>query len=67
MFLADCTFEDGQCGWRDVSPGNAKWETMLARDAVESFPGAPGVDYTLGTENGTYFVARRQGDGDNKK
>ena len=60
---AECTFEDHECGWKDVSTGNARWETMVAKVASATVPGAPGTDYTLGTLDGTYFVARRHGDG----
>ncbi|RVE62060.1 hypothetical protein OJAV_G00176900 [Oryzias javanicus] len=47
-----CSFENGTCGWRDVSSGQFKWER--GRNATGS--AGPSVDNTLGTEEGWYMA-----------
>ncbi|KAI3374795.1 hypothetical protein L3Q82_021349, partial [Scortum barcoo] len=47
-----CLFENGTCGWEDVSAGQSQW--MRGRNASES--NGPSTDHTLGTELGWYMA-----------
>lgn len=46
--FVSCSFENGTCGWEDVSVGQFQW--MRGRNATENT--GPSVDNTLGTELG---------------
>ncbi len=46
--FAGCSFENGTCGWEDVSVGQCQW--MRGRNASENTE--PSVDNTVGTELG---------------
>ncbi|XP_015227028.1 PREDICTED: MAM and LDL-receptor class A domain-containing protein 1-like [Cyprinodon variegatus] len=46
-----CTFENGTCGWDDISVGQAQW--VRRRNGTEN--SGPSVDNTLGTELGWYM------------
>nr|XP_020447005.1 MAM and LDL-receptor class A domain-containing protein 1-like isoform X2 [Monopterus albus] len=46
-----CSFENGTCGWEDISVGQFQW--VRGRNATESI--GPFVDHTLGTELGWYI------------
>ena len=43
-----CSFENGTCGWEDISDGQIQW--MRGRNASES--NGPSVDHTEGTKLG---------------
>jgi len=45
-----CSFEDGQCGWNDISPGSYKWNRD--RDGTSGIGTGPPTDNTLGTSEG---------------
>ncbi|XP_078791082.1 MAM and LDL-receptor class A domain-containing protein 1 isoform X3 [Oryzias latipes] len=47
-----CSFENGTCGWEDVSSGQYKW--ARGRNATGS--AGPPVDNTLGTKEGWYMA-----------
>ncbi|KAM8850746.1 MAM and LDL-receptor class A domain-containing protein 1 isoform 2-T2 [Spinachia spinachia] len=54
-----CTFENGTCGWDDLSLGQCRW--MRGRNATGNT--GPFVDNTLSTELGWYLaLAPNQGD-----
>ncbi|XP_061879772.1 MAM and LDL-receptor class A domain-containing protein 1 isoform X1 [Entelurus aequoreus] len=52
--FAGCTFENGTCGWKDVSVGQGQWEIMVGEDAPVNT--GPSVDHTLGTALGGYVA-----------
>lgn len=43
-----CTFENGTCGWKDISLGQSQW--ARGRNASENY--GPTTDHTVGTELG---------------
>uniref|UniRef100_A0A8C4IGG5 MAM domain-containing protein n=1 Tax=Dicentrarchus labrax TaxID=13489 RepID=A0A8C4IGG5_DICLA len=47
-----CSFENGTCGWEDISVGQFQW--MTGRNASENL--GPSVDHTVGTELGWYLA-----------
>lgn len=47
-----CSFENGTCGWEDISVGQCHW--MRGRNASENT--GPPVDNTVGTELGWYMA-----------
>ncbi|XP_044077011.1 MAM and LDL-receptor class A domain-containing protein 1 isoform X2 [Siniperca chuatsi] len=54
-----CSFENGTCGWEDISVGQVQW--MRGRNATENT--GPSVDNTVGTELGWYIAVQSdQGD-----
>ncbi|KAK2822608.1 hypothetical protein Q5P01_022673 [Channa striata] len=54
-----CSYENGTCGWEDVSVGQFQW--VRGRNGTEDW--GPSVDHTLGTELGWYMaVESAQGD-----
>ncbi|XP_028831423.1 MAM and LDL-receptor class A domain-containing protein 1 [Denticeps clupeoides] len=52
--LTACQFEDGTCGWRDVSVGQFSWRRD--RNGTDSANTGPSVDHTTGTELGWYMA-----------
>ncbi|XP_039670520.1 MAM and LDL-receptor class A domain-containing protein 1 [Perca fluviatilis] len=47
-----CSFENGTCGWEDISVGQCEW--MRGRNATGNT--GPSVDHTVGTELGWYIT-----------
>ncbi|XP_063741754.1 MAM and LDL-receptor class A domain-containing protein 1 [Eleginops maclovinus] len=47
-----CSFENGTCGWEDISAGQCQW--MRRRNATGNT--GPSVDNTVGTELGWYMA-----------
>ncbi|XP_070701014.1 MAM and LDL-receptor class A domain-containing protein 1 [Pempheris klunzingeri] len=47
-----CLFENGTCGWEDISVGQLQW--MRGRSATGNT--GPSVDHTVGTELGWYMA-----------
>nr|XP_046265191.1 MAM and LDL-receptor class A domain-containing protein 1 isoform X2 [Scatophagus argus] len=47
-----CSFENGTCGWEDISVGQCRW--ARGRNASENT--GPSVDHTAGTELGWYMA-----------
>ncbi|KAF7668436.1 hypothetical protein LDENG_00014610 [Lucifuga dentata] len=47
-----CSFENGTCGWEDISVGQFQW--VRGRNASENT--GPPVDHTVGTELGWYVA-----------
>ncbi|XP_034743360.1 MAM and LDL-receptor class A domain-containing protein 1 [Etheostoma cragini] len=47
-----CSFENGTCGWEDISVGQCEW--MRGRNATGNT--GPSVDHTEGTELGWYIT-----------
>lgn len=43
-----CSFENGTCGWEDISVGQCQW--TRGRNASEKT--GPSMDHTMGTELG---------------
>ncbi|XP_038573588.1 MAM and LDL-receptor class A domain-containing protein 1 [Micropterus salmoides] len=49
-----CSFENGTCGWEDMSVGQVQW--TRGRNATENI--GPSVDHTVGTELGWYMAVQ---------
>ncbi|TKS79616.1 LDL-receptor class A domain-containing protein 2 Skeletal organic matrix MAM and [Collichthys lucidus] len=49
-----CYFENGTCGWKDISVGQFQW--MRGRNGSENH--GPSVDHTVGTELGWYMAVK---------
>ncbi|XP_034039515.1 MAM and LDL-receptor class A domain-containing protein 1-like isoform X2 [Thalassophryne amazonica] len=49
-----CSFENGTCGWEDVSDGPFQW--LRLRNGTEN--AGPPMDHTLGTELGWYVAVQ---------
>ncbi|XP_071851180.1 MAM and LDL-receptor class A domain-containing protein 1-like isoform X5 [Apostichopus japonicus] len=61
----DCTFEDGLCGYSDISTGSYQWVNVTGNSAT--LTSGPATDHTLGTGGGSYmYVAAGSGSGFSK-
>ncbi|PIK50171.1 putative MAM and LDL-receptor class A domain-containing protein 1 [Apostichopus japonicus] len=61
----DCTFEDGLCGYSDISTGSYQWVNVTGNSAT--LTSGPTTDHTLGTGDGSYmYVAAGGGSGFSK-
>uniref|UniRef100_A0A8C2TZ18 MAM domain containing 4 n=1 Tax=Coturnix japonica TaxID=93934 RepID=A0A8C2TZ18_COTJA len=49
-----CDFEDGDCGWRDVSTSTYRW--VRGRASLDSWGTGPHSDHTVGTDRGWFMV-----------
>nr|XP_025046305.1 apical endosomal glycoprotein [Pelodiscus sinensis] len=50
-----CDFEEGNCGWKDVSTSAYRWVTDQA--SIAAWGTGPRADHTLGTNLGWYMAA----------
>ncbi|XP_068771412.1 apical endosomal glycoprotein isoform X2 [Struthio camelus] len=50
-----CDFEEGDCGWRDVSTSAYRW--ALARASLDAWGTGPHSDHTVGTNLGWFMAA----------
>ncbi|XP_075761842.1 apical endosomal glycoprotein isoform X2 [Pelodiscus sinensis] len=50
-----CDFEEGNCGWKDVSTSAYRWVTDQA--SIAAWGTGPSADHTLGTNLGWYMAA----------
>ncbi|OXB66521.1 hypothetical protein ASZ78_011636 [Callipepla squamata] len=49
-----CDFEEGDCGWRDVSTSTYRW--VRSRATLDSWGTGPHSDHTVGTDRGWFMV-----------
>ncbi|XP_067164971.1 apical endosomal glycoprotein [Apteryx mantelli] len=50
-----CDFEEGNCGWQDVSTSAYRW--VLARASLAAWGTGPHSDHTVGTDLGWFLAA----------
>ncbi|XP_064379614.1 apical endosomal glycoprotein [Dromaius novaehollandiae] len=50
-----CDFEEGDCGWRDVSASAYRW--VLGRASLAAWGTGPHSDHTVGTDLGWFMAA----------
>ncbi|XP_065593274.1 apical endosomal glycoprotein [Cyrtonyx montezumae] len=49
-----CDFEEGDCGWQDVSTSTYRW--VRSRATLDSWGTGPHSDHTVGTDQGWFMV-----------
>ncbi|NXK54334.1 AEGP protein, partial [Chauna torquata] len=49
-----CDFEEGDCGWRDVSTSAYRW--VRGRASLDTWGTGPHSDHTVGTDQGWFMV-----------